>query len=184
MKIEIKIGNITKEIGPGIGRIIKPNTQIISKWWEELKVNLPSYVDYEWYLVGNILNKDFKTKDVDVVIVDKNNSSLDKLKNTLETACRLGFSNSIIIDISMRANNSIGKPDDVKSTFHRIQHWKKITKTKSDGTIKVLNDRDTQENVYEVQELIDGLYKVSYNECPWNSFEYEKVEDFLAGNLL
>ncbi|MDC0008847.1 hypothetical protein OAE73_00640 [bacterium] len=184
MKIEIKIGDITKEIGPGVGKIVRPNTQIISKWWEELKVNLPSYIDYEWYLVGNILNKDSKTKDVDVIIVDKNNGSLDKLKNTLEAACSLGFSNSIIIDISMRADNLIGKPEDVKSPFHRIQHWKKATKTWSDGTVKVLNDRDTQEDVYDVQELIDGLYKISYNECPWKSFAHEKVEDFLASNLL
>lgn len=187
MKIEIKIGNITKEVGHGVGRIVRPNAQTISKWWEDLKVNLPSHVDYEWYIVGNILDKDYRipiSQGFGVIIVDKNNGSLDKLKNTLETACSLGFSNSMIIDISMRGDNKIGVPDDINDKFHKIQHWKKITKTRSDGTVKVLKNRDTQEDVYDVQELIDGLYKVSYNECPLKSFAYEKVEDFLAGNLL
>lgn len=180
MKSEVKIGNITKQLGNNLPRLKKANQNDLVNWWMDVRTNILNADLYDWYFMGSILNGKFNSKDTDVTIIckDSNNEDLVILKSILTDACQIGFNHNIIIDV----RQSTGKlheagdflPDSV------IQHWKKVTKTWEDGHVKIIGDRVSQSNVESVEELIDGLYKINYDDSiKFKSMGYVKIDDYL-----
>lgn len=76
----------------------------IKTWWAEVKQNVPNYDNYNWHLLGGMVNGGQYSKDADVVITPLSGEVYDAnelaaLQSIMTSAVQLALNNSFFLDL-------------------------------------------------------------------------------------
>jgi hypothetical protein len=112
-----------------------PSSVRVEKWWSEFKLT-PGLEKYSSYFIGNFAEKVFgkselKTGDVDMVLVGDIGGDFAGLKYILDEAIRIGFENSLLIDIFYN-DELLNLADPQPLLMYRS--WKRWYRMFSDGS--------------------------------------------------
>lgn len=143
----------------------KPDINSVIEWYREWESNF-DLSNYKIYLVG-ALAEGLETNDVDILIMNEN-PNMFVLKDILDSAQRIGFNHSLLIDICW-ANGKILefiKNGVDTSTYKSIRNFKTFKKVIGDS--EEVCDLTINKNY---KELIPGLY------------EYEGVSNHLIDKV-
>ena len=160
----------------------------IKTWWAEVKQNIPNYANYNWHLIGGMVNGGQHSKDADVVITPLSGETYDAselatLQSIMASATQLALNNSFFLDLKAEPyhwSSRLGFTRD----FFNIRCWN-IISIDIDGDVgevwDIANRTDaTIEKLGEVE-----LWKTSWtNSTGELYFPYgstEKAETYTVG---
>ena len=150
----------------------KPTLKKLIKWWKAFSdFNIHNY---EYYLVGGIINKK-KTKDIDVVVTG---NVRDDLGIILTLGEMLGEKDNILIDIFW---------SDVLDPFPNGE-YKPLVKIRNFNKLKITKNNKTNIYDYGGTKISDDLYKTIYK-IPNKGIlkgkdyknKYVKIQDYING---
>ena len=161
---------------------MRPTIDSFRRWSMEW-VQLNNLSDFDVYLVGGFAEKlnnyDLETWDVDIVLRG-DIQSFENLKSVMDSAVSLGFSNCMLIDImwvsdsvwTQHLNIRTGNPIDTSLEYVRYRNFDVFTKI-SDEVESVVDLK----TMFEVEEVISGLFKISGFDDRTANKVLKKVED-------
>ncbi len=136
----------------------RPDRTKLNAWYDDFQ-EVAGFSSYT-ILAGDALFTNPDTWDADIIVTGSITTNTE-LRNLLREGMRLGFEHEQLVDIFYIDN--VFTYRDGFSPFYKLRTWQTCTKT--ENGVQTLNH-----NVGGTQ-VINGLYKVQYNE-PTNSYQY------------